>query len=263
MMSFDRVADVYDATRGLPPGVDEAVADRIVAATSAGPETRFLEIGVGTGRIALPLIRRGYPFTGVDISTQMLDRLRDKAGSPPNLTLIEADIRELPLEDNSQDVVLAIHVFHLVEQWEQALEEALRVLKPRGHFIFGGNVSVGTDTRPDWGRIRQEWGRLVQEMGASVTPRHGEWYDVQEALTARGGRIAVYRAASWMREFRPIDLMEAMRRRTFSASWAVPEEVLEAAHPKLLSWGAETYGDVHATIAEEEEFLLDVCRFEG
>ena len=64
-MSFDRVADVYDATRALPEGVPGAITRRIEEATYAGPETRFLELGVGTGRIAEPLIAAGYPYTGV------------------------------------------------------------------------------------------------------------------------------------------------------------------------------------------------------
>jgi ubiquinone/menaquinone biosynthesis C-methylase UbiE len=262
MINFDRVADIYDATRTLPEGVDEAIADAIVAATNAGPATRFLELGVGTGRIALPLIRRGFPFTGVDISEQMLDRLRRKAGNTPNLTLIQGDITQLPLPDVSQNVVLAVHVLHLVPDWRQAFSEALRVLTPGGYFIYGGNSAPDAGDRGDWGQIRSEWGRLVREMGAVTSPRHAEWPDIQEAVTEQGGRIAVYRVASWMREFRPIDLMERMRRQTFSASWSVPPDVLEAVHAKLLAWGKETYGDLEATIAEPEEFLLHICRFD-
>jgi SAM-dependent methyltransferase len=262
MINFDRVAGIYDATRGLPEGVDEAIADRIVAATNAQPGTRFLEVGVGTGRIAAPLIRRGFPFTGVDVSEQMLDRLRQKVGDVPTLTVIQGDITQLPLPDGSQDVVLAVHIFHLVPEWRKALDEALRVLAPGGFLIYGGNTAPGYAGSGDYGRIRGEWDRLVRESGASIRQRYGEWGDTQEAVTALGGRIAVYRAASWMREFRPIDLMESMRNQTFSASWSVPEAVLESVHRRLLAWGRETYEDPAAPVAEPEEFLLHVCRFE-
>lgn len=261
MINFDRVADIYDATRGLPEGVDEAIADSIVAATNAGPGTRFLELGVGTGRIAAPLIRRGFPFTGVDISTQMLDHLREKVGDVPTLTLIQGDITHLPLEAGSQDVIIAVHVFHLIKEWRKVLDEALRVLQPDGFFIYGGNVSPERLAgQGDYGRIRAEWARLVREMGAAASTRYAEWTDLQEALTERGAYIATYRPATWTREFRPIDLIEAMHRRTFSASWNVPDEVVEPVHQKLLAWGEETFGDLNAPLAEEEEFLIDVCR---
>lgn len=263
MINFDRVAGVYDATRGLPEGVDEAIADRIVEATNAGPGTRFLELGVGSGRIAAPLIRREFPFTGVDISTQMLEGLREKVGNVPTLTVIQGDITHLPLEDSSQDVVLAVHIFHLVKEWRQAVDEALRVLRPDGFFIYGGNHSP--DAVPgagDWGQIRSEWGRLVRETGATTSPRYAEWTDIQDVLSERGGRITTYRVATWKREFRPIDLMEAMRDRTFSASWAVPDEVMEGVHERLLAWGREAYGDIETPITEDEEFLIHVCRLD-
>ena len=49
MTNFDRVADIYDATRGLPPDVAEQVADRIVAATVGPPD---LSHAMGAGRQA-------------------------------------------------------------------------------------------------------------------------------------------------------------------------------------------------------------------
>jgi ubiquinone/menaquinone biosynthesis C-methylase UbiE len=54
-LSFDPVAQVYDATRGYP----EQVARRIDQAAKGNVQTRFLEVGIGTGRIALPLAERG------------------------------------------------------------------------------------------------------------------------------------------------------------------------------------------------------------
>ncbi|HJW36741.1 MAG TPA: hypothetical protein VJ769_08885, partial [Actinomycetes bacterium] len=56
-VTFDRAAGFYDESRGLRPEVSELVADR--AEEAVGPAARLLEIGVGTGRIALPLHRRG------------------------------------------------------------------------------------------------------------------------------------------------------------------------------------------------------------
>lgn len=257
-MNFDPVADIYDATRGLPDGVPSQIADAIAHATNAQPGTRFLELGVGTGRIAEPLIERGYPFTGVDISSRMLDRLRQKVGDAANLTLIEGSITDLPLPDASQDVIVVIHVFHLVEEWKKAFAEARRVLAPGGYFIFGGNHSVEADGRH---HIRRKWTELVREAGGTLSPRHAAWEDIQEAVTADGGWTATYRAAHWERELRPLALMAAMRQRTFSASWSVEEEVLERVHEQLVGWGKERFGDLTKPVSSVEEFLLFVSRF--
>ena len=257
-MNFDPVAHVYDATRGLPAPVSEFVADRIVAATNAGPDTNFLEVGVGTGRIALPLVRRGYRFTGIDISDGMLQQFRAKAGDPSNLTLLQSDVTKLPLPDRSQDVALAVHVFHLIPEWPKALEEVRRVLRPDGSFVWGGNHSPGDHP----GRvIRRQWATFVEELGGAMRPRHAEWEDIQAETTAQGAYTAVYRAARWRVEFRPIDLMTNLHDRVFSAGWTVQQEILDEAHERLQVWGREQLGDLERPVEGYEEFLVHVTQW--
>jgi SAM-dependent methyltransferase len=73
----ERIAAGYDASTeemGEPGAVDPAVS---LLAGLAG-EGRALELGIGTGRIALPLARRGVPVHGIDLSRAMVARLRDK-----------------------------------------------------------------------------------------------------------------------------------------------------------------------------------------
>src|SRR5258708_22817299 len=77
-LSFDPVAHVYDATRGYPTGVAQQIAQSIADAVKATPHTKFLEVGIGTGRIAFPLASRGHMYTGVDISERMVEQLDAK-----------------------------------------------------------------------------------------------------------------------------------------------------------------------------------------
>ena len=70
--SFDRIAAVYDATRQLPADIEESIVAGIARHTGASAATRFLEVGVGTGRIALPLVRRGHHLCGIDSATAMI-----------------------------------------------------------------------------------------------------------------------------------------------------------------------------------------------
>jgi SAM-dependent methyltransferase len=75
----ERVAATYDdpSSDMFQPGAVDAVADVLAELAGGG---RALELGIGTGRIALPLARRGVPVHGVDMSQAMVARLRAKPG---------------------------------------------------------------------------------------------------------------------------------------------------------------------------------------
>jgi SAM-dependent methyltransferase len=73
----ERVAASYDRPDGdeFDPALIETIVDFLVECTGAG---RALELGIGTGRIALPLVQRGVPVHGIDLSRAMVARLRTK-----------------------------------------------------------------------------------------------------------------------------------------------------------------------------------------
>jgi ubiquinone/menaquinone biosynthesis C-methylase UbiE len=137
-VSFDRAAGYYDATRGLPAEVAGEVA-ALMAAELAEREV-CLELGVGTGRIALPVAARGVQVIGIDLSAAMLERLRLNGGGTLPCPVIQGDVTALPLADASVGAVVACHVLHLIADWRSALDEACRVLRPRGTLLvdFGG-----------------------------------------------------------------------------------------------------------------------------
>jgi SAM-dependent methyltransferase len=75
----ERVAATYDdpSAEMFQPGVVDAAAEVLAELAGGG---RALELGIGTGRIALPLARRGVPVHGIDMSQAMVARLRAKPG---------------------------------------------------------------------------------------------------------------------------------------------------------------------------------------
>ena len=75
------VAARYDQTEGemFAAGVVSATVDFLAGLAGDG---RALEFAIGTGRIALPLVARGVPVVGIDLSQAMVDRLRAKPGGP-------------------------------------------------------------------------------------------------------------------------------------------------------------------------------------
>src|SRR3954447_20847160 len=76
----ERVAERYDRTSAemFDPAVVEPVVDFLAALAGDGAA---LELGIGTGRIALPLAARGVPVQGIALSEAMVARLRAKPGA--------------------------------------------------------------------------------------------------------------------------------------------------------------------------------------
>jgi 2-polyprenyl-3-methyl-5-hydroxy-6-metoxy-1,4-benzoquinol methylase len=77
----ERVAATYDdSSEGMfDPAFTDTVAEVLAGLAGGG---RALEFGIGTGRIALPLARRGAEVHGIDLSGAMVARLRAKPGRP-------------------------------------------------------------------------------------------------------------------------------------------------------------------------------------
>ena len=140
----EHYADVYDDWYGeggrmaiSEVGTPDEVAAGIVALANGGP---VLELGVGTGRLALPLAARGLAVTGLDASPAMLERLRAKPGAD-RLTLVECDMAApLPeMADGSFAVVLVGFntFFNLTTADAQAscVAAVARLLRPGGRFV--------------------------------------------------------------------------------------------------------------------------------
>jgi SAM-dependent methyltransferase len=95
----------------------------------------ILDVGVGTGRAAIPLARDGYDVTGVDISVAMLEQCaREGAGLP--LRLLPGDVTALPFADERFDTIVSLNVVVHFPHWEAILDEWRRVLAPGGRLIF-------------------------------------------------------------------------------------------------------------------------------
>jgi SAM-dependent methyltransferase len=78
----ERIAESYDESSGemFERDVVQPAVDLLADLAGSG---RALELGIGTGRIALPLAQRGVPVHGIDMSRAMVARLRAKPGSDP------------------------------------------------------------------------------------------------------------------------------------------------------------------------------------
>jgi SAM-dependent methyltransferase len=98
-----------------------------------GPE--IVDIGVGTGRAALPLVAEGYHVTGIDSSQAMLDETRRLAAGAP-IALKVGDVAALPCADNAFDCAVALNVLVHFPNWRESLLEWRRVVRPGGRMVF-------------------------------------------------------------------------------------------------------------------------------
>ena len=252
-VNFDRAAAFYDATRGLPDGVAEQVRDAILDRAGAGPGTRFLEVGVGTGRIALPFVRAGHDYGGVDLSAAMLGALREKLiadpAAPGGPWLACADAMALPFRPGVLDVVLLIHVIHLVDDYRQALAEVRRVLRPNGRVVLSANEYAAQVQRdleegrtPTGARlVTSQWNSILTELGMDRSRRpRGQWLSDEvltadlEGLGASVERVVLARYENPARTAR--EVAAAHRDRIFSSDWPIPDDIHAEASRRLDRW---------------------------
>jgi SAM-dependent methyltransferase len=261
-IAFDRAAGYYDQSRGLPAGVDDQVADRIEAAV--GPGARLLlELGVGTGRVALPLHRRGRRVVGVDLSLPMLDRYRAKAaalGLPPPVVL-RADATRLPFRDACVDAVLEVHVLHLVPAWREALAEVRRVLAPGGTVLVGrGGGRHGADGPREL--VRRRFDELAAAAGGGRRPV-GVADDAHKvaALVALGGVAEELEPVAWDDRQTYAQALREMEGRVYSYQWRMPDEVWRTAVSRLRAEVQAAHPDLDAPHTSTHRFNLTAIRF--
>ncbi len=95
-ISFDRAADFYDQTRDLAEPVATHGIPALLRLLSPREGGRILDVGIGTGRIAVPLMNLGADVVGIDLSLKMMAKLRQKN---PAVRIAQADASLLPFPD--------------------------------------------------------------------------------------------------------------------------------------------------------------------
>lgn len=132
---YDKLAKFYDYTFGptLHTGRVQAIQRMGIQAGD-----RVLEVGVGTG-INLPLYPRDCSVTGIDFSSSMLEKARERAARkdvPRNVRLLQMDAADLKFASDTFDVVYAPYVISVVPDPVKVAQEMRRVCRPGGRIVF-------------------------------------------------------------------------------------------------------------------------------
>ena len=136
---WDRLAQDFDnkAGHGIRTKEEEEAWINLLTRAIGTKRLKILDVGCGTGVIALLLAEMGHEVTGVDISERMLERAREKAKSIEIPVKFEfGDAEDLPFDDGNFDVVVNRHLLWTMLNPEKAVSEWKRVLKPEGRVII-------------------------------------------------------------------------------------------------------------------------------
>jgi SAM-dependent methyltransferase len=152
----DRIADVYDDLPTHPDDADDAVTS-LAELSEGGP---VLELGIGTGRLALPLTRRGLAVSGIDASEAMVAKLREKPGGA-EIPIIIGDFTDFDVDGRFSLIFVAYSTFFALpdaDAQRRCFEAAARHLTPEGRFVIEAFV-------PDPGRFVRDQHLEVRHVG--------------------------------------------------------------------------------------------------
>jgi ubiquinone/menaquinone biosynthesis C-methylase UbiE len=231
-MSFERVADEYDATRGGELRGAQIAADVEPHLNGGG---RLLEIGVGTGVVATGLRERGRDVVGIDLSPAMLRRAHERLGPRGAV----ADAMRLPFPAAVFADVLAVWVMHAVADRAAVLREVARVLRPGGRFVVCNSGSPQPDA------MSEIVGPMLAGLQRGVEPRHDPV--TLAGLAASHGFTSLGIVPGALARFtdNPDEIADAIARRSFSSLWGATDEqwreLVEPAIARLRALGSAPF----------------------
>lgn len=247
-ISFDRAAPYYDDTRGFPPGVAARASDLFRVAGRLAPDQRVIEIGIGTGRIALPLAPHVQGIYGLDLARPMLEVLRGKQ-TTESIHVIEGDAVHLPYPDNAFQRAVTAHVFHLIPRWQDALRELSRVLQPNGLLLH------------TWTKGDAMLDPIFAAFVAALPPHKREakgvrWAQRDTYLQDEGWQPAALESLTYPRTMIPVNFMEMVRHRKWASLWRMDDDEIERILAAVEVALHEHFADPKQPIETEERFFV-------
>ncbi|MHB8657669.1 MAG: class I SAM-dependent methyltransferase [Solirubrobacteraceae bacterium] len=150
-----------------------ALREEIMSLARLEADDRALDVGAGTGLLTLAAAPQASFVTAVDISPAMCRHLSTKLADVPirNVDVVVANATELPLADESVDVVLSNYCLHHLTDPDKrnALEEIWRVLRPGGRVVIGDMMfRIGVRNRRDRALLSHLAGAMLRRGPAGL-----------------------------------------------------------------------------------------------
>ena len=213
----ERVAGVYDEwhTQANPRSIE-------LLATLAG-DGRALELGIGTGRIALPLAAKGVNVTGIDASQSMIDRLRSKPGSE-HINVEPGSFADVQVDGEFSLVYVVFNTFFALGSQEEQVRCFRNVathLTANGCFVieaFVPDLNRFTGGQVNWAtKVTEERVELDAGQHDSVTQRV-----ISQKVVITDGNVRLYPVQiryAWPSELDLMAQLAGLRLRERWSSW--------------------------------------------
>jgi demethylmenaquinone methyltransferase / 2-methoxy-6-polyprenyl-1,4-benzoquinol methylase len=158
---FDRIARIYDRMNSvMTAGMHHRWRERAADLARVGPGSRALDVGTGTGDLAIELARRGASVTGVDFAPAMLEVARGKA---PHIAFERGDALALRHGPGEFDAVTVGFGARNFADLDRGLREMARVTRPGGRVVV---LEITTPQRPPLSWFFRLWfDRVVPALG--------------------------------------------------------------------------------------------------
>lgn len=182
---FDQIADRYQDAR---PDYPERLFDALVEAAELQPSDRLLEVGCASGKATLPLARRGYSITCVELGPALAAAARANLAGFPDVDVIEGAFETCqPTGGERFDLVFAATAWHWVDP-SVRYQRAWRLLRPGGHLAIWSAVHVFPEHGdPFFAELQDIYDEIGEGLPANATwPRPGELPDDREEIEGSG-----------------------------------------------------------------------------
>jgi ubiquinone/menaquinone biosynthesis C-methylase UbiE len=241
---FDRAVEFYDQTRAISEESMERTVELL--ASELGGRGHVLEVGVGTGLLALPLHERGIDVTGLDLAEPMLARLIAKAGGRTPFPLALGDATRMPFRGGSFGGAYLRWVLHLIPDWRAAVAEVVRVIRPGGVFV----ASLGGHGGP-----REEISdRFAEETGLDLGLVGLDWGasdELDEVMTRLGCNPREIPQLREVVDHTLESFIESIAEGRWSWTWKVPADLRRRTAEQIRPWAEERFGPLDAKCREE------------
>ena len=115
---------------------------QLLGTANPKPGQQLLDVGCGNGAAAIGLANTlGLVVTGVDVDTEQIEAAAAARDGLAAVRFLAADATRLPFADGEFDLVYSNKTTHHIRDWQQALAEMTRVLKPEGYLVYSDFVA--------------------------------------------------------------------------------------------------------------------------
>jgi ubiquinone/menaquinone biosynthesis C-methylase UbiE len=257
-LSFDNMVRLYNETRIFDEECFESALDYMVERFPPRAFPNVLEPGIGTGRIAIPLAKRGYWIMGVDISEEMLAFLKNRlvsSGKSSRVFYQRGDVTKLPFPDETFDMAIATHLFYFIRDWRRAADEILRVVRT-GKPIVLMHTGTGTEIpflNERYKELCAQYSHPIEAIGVKST---GEVVDYYKNLGYHPERISD--RWRWASNIKLNKALGYIRSRAYSFTTFAPDNIHSKVVEKLRCELESQFGNLNVTVDIPNQVYLVV-----